>query len=123
MQTHGHRREVHPSAGILLRQANQLSSAELTFLPAPDPLQTAGFDVISGVSITIMGIMISVGAVLVMAAVWALKRIEGRRCKPERTAEKKIGAHYIQTGEVGGACNRSFSLSGVADVTFDGPTL
>lgn len=47
-----------------------------------------------------MGIMLTLGVVLVMAGFWALKKIEAKRHKPEGIVDEKIVVHYIQTGEV-----------------------
>lgn len=71
------------------------------FLPAPDPPQTAAFDVFSGArNITIMGIMLTVGVVLVLTGVWVAMQIAGKRLKTEGIVQEKIVVHYIETGEV-----------------------
>lgn len=75
--------------------------------PVPDPLQTAAFDVFSGFQgITIMGLMLTAGIALVMAGVWVAMRIAGKRLKTAGIVEEKIVVHYIETGEVSGACTR-----------------
>lgn len=73
----------------------------IRFLPTPDPLQSAAFDVFSGVQdITIMGMLFTVGVVLVMTGVWGAMKMAGKRLKTAGIVEEKIVVHYIQTGEV-----------------------
>ncbi|CAM9102892.1 unnamed protein product [Laminaria digitata] len=61
---------------------------------------TAAFDVFSGVrNITIMGIMLTVGVVLVMTGVWVAMQVAGKRLKTEGIVQEKIVVHYIETGE------------------------
>ena len=51
-----------------------------------------------------MGIMLSVGVVLVMTGVWVAMKIAGKRLKTAGIVEEKIVVHYIETGEVNDAC-------------------
>ena len=53
--------------------------------------------------ITVMGITITVGFVMLVTGVWVATKLAGKRVKPEGIVEEKIVVHYIKTGEVGGA--------------------
>ena len=64
-------------------------------------LQTAGFEVLSSIrDISIMGMALTFGAVLLLTGVWAAVKLAGKRFNAEGMVEEKIQIRYIETGEV-----------------------
>lgn len=51
-----------------------------------------------------MGMLFTVGVVLVMTGVWGAMKISGKRLKTAGIVDEKIVVHYIQTGEVRNGC-------------------
>lgn len=107
-----HRVEKPPYPGyfLALLNTNERYCRRLRLIssPAPHCLQTPAFDVFSGVrNITVMGIMLSVGVVLIMTGIWVALKIAGKCLKTAGIVEEKIVVHYIETGEVSGACTPS----------------
>lgn len=63
--------------------------------------QTAGFAVFSSIpEISIMGVVLTVGAVFAPAGIWTAAKFVHKRRKTEGMVEEKIVDRYIQTGEV-----------------------
>ena len=67
---------------------------------SPLNVKTAGFDVIRGREISVMGAVIVAVVLLLLGIVWGTSRVLDRRAKTAETLEIKVVEWYIATGEV-----------------------